>query len=232
MTRLHPNEQELMAYAAGNLSAGKLLCIATHIEYCEQCRADIKRLADMGGSFLETAETAPLSEDLFERIMSKAASLPEIKSGDQTAPSVAETATCRRAAGQPLKSLIPRPLMKLIPDGYDALPWKRLGKSLRITYLPVGDSQYEVSMQRIAPGGKVFEHGHRGEEVTIVLKGSFSDHEGCYQPGDFVVRNTEDQHEPVASSDTECICLSLLSEPIRFTGPLTRLMNPFLQVNK
>lgn len=219
MVRLHPSSQELMAYSAGDLSTAKLLCIATHLEYCARCRDDVRRFNSLGGAFFEEEAPVAVSDALFDQIMSKTRGTP---------PPV------RRQAGVAgsSKSIIPRPLLKLIPDGYDALPWKKLGKSLRITYLPVADKDFEVSMQRIAPGGRVFEHGHKGEEITVVLKGSFSDHEGCYQPGDFVVRNTEDQHEPVASTDAECICLSLLSEPIRFTGPLTRMLNPFLQVHK
>jgi len=59
------------------------------------------------------------------------------------------------------------------------------------------------------------------------LTGSFSDEEGVYHPGDFLVKEPGNIHRPFAARNQECICLSVLEAPIRLTG-MKRVLNPFL----
>jgi putative transcriptional regulator len=73
------------------------------------------------------------------------------------------------------------------------------------------------------------EHEHRGEEITVLLKGSFSDAEGKYVRGDFVVRNAGERHQPTATLDTDCICLVSLQRPVRPRSMFYRLLEPFVQ---
>ena len=130
---------------------------------------------------------------------------------------------------------VPSCLKKLIPNGFDKLKWKSFGKSLRISHLETGDSQREVALHRISPGAKIANHDHRGQEITVVLKGSFSDEEGLYMPGDFIVKKSGEKHKPIVSKDSECICLTVSDGPIKLTGFFARFLNPFydlkLQVN-
>ena len=71
-------------------------------------------------------------------------------------------------------------------------------------------------------------HDHKGREITLVLYGSFSDADGVYEEGDFIVREPGDIHSPQATLDDECICLSVVEAPIRLVGPVMRGLNPFL----
>ena len=91
----------------------------------------------------------------------------------------------------------------------------------------MGEKDYEVALHRIDAGGKAPEHDHRGREITVVLTGSFSDEDGVYQPGDFLVREPGDTHRPFAARNEDCICLSVLEAPIKLTG-IKRILNPFL----
>ena len=63
-----------------------------------------------------------------------------------------------------------------------------------------------------------------------MLEGSFSDEEGVYQQGDFLMRDAGDEHTPTASRTSDCICIGVLDAPIRFKPWNYRLLNPFLQL--
>ena len=72
-------------------------------------------------------------------------------------------------------------------------------------------------------------HTHRGSETTIVLQGAFADQKGVFNQWDFVVLTDQDEHKPVAVGSEDCITLSVLSAPIKLTGTLTRMLNPFIR---
>ena len=85
-------------------------------------------------------------------------------------------------------------------------------------------------MLRIAPGHGVPQHSHRGTELTLVLEGGFSDITGHYVRGDIQVADQELDHQPVADDHVACICLAVTSDHLRLTGPLGRIIDPFLRV--
>jgi len=126
---------------------------------------------------------------------------------------------------------LPRALRSLVPTGVEELDWKRISASLRASRLGFGDPQREVALHHIRAGGKVLAHGHAGSEITVVLQGSFSDQDGRYAQGDFLVRGPGDEHRPVAAADSDCLCLAVLDAPIRLGGLLGRLANPFLRIH-
>ena len=72
-------------------------------------------------------------------------------------------------------------------------------------------------------------HTHGGEEITLVLAGAFSDEHGFYERGDVAVANENIEHRPVAHASGDCICLAVTDAPVRLTGGVGRLLNPFLK---
>ena len=66
--------------------------------------------------------------------------------------------------------------------------------------------------------------------MTLVLEGGFSDADGTYHQGDFLLREPSDVHSPTAVQSEDCICLAVLDAPLKFTGWKYRWMNPFLQL--
>ena len=89
-----------------------------------------------------------------------------------------------------------------------------------------------AGLGRSCPGCRAtLAHGHAGSEITVVLQGSFSDQDGRYAQGDFLVRGPGDEHRPVAAADSDCLCLAVLDAPIRLGGLLGRLANPFLRIH-
>lgn len=107
--------------------------------------------------------------------------------------------------------------------------WERMNRSLSIGRIKLDDPNREVALHKLEPGGRVGNHDHKGKEITVVLVGSFSDQDGLYLPGDFLVREPGEAHQPVASIDASCVCLSVLEAPVKFTG-FSRLINPFLRL--
>src|SRR5690606_15196045 len=103
----------------------------------------------------------------------------------------------------------PPALRKLLPASPAQAPWQRLGRALRACRLSTGNPRHEVALHHIRAGGRVARHSHRGEEITVVLQGSFSDALGQYAAGDFMRRDGRDRHAPQAAAHEDCICLTV-----------------------
>ena len=65
-------------------------------------------------------------------------------------------------------------------------------------------------------------------ELTVVLSGHFADELGRYGPGDLAEVDGDTNHQPIADSHRDCICLIATDAPLRFTGLMGRLMQPFI----
>ncbi|WP_439133347.1 ChrR family anti-sigma-E factor [Pseudomaricurvus sp.] len=228
MTKHHPGIDRLTAFSAGSLPFNQALCISAHLQYCPQCRQAVKRLNQVGSELFSELPTVTVTDTLKERVMAQldAPAAPELTEPQSAVDGRAENNAGSTAAN----SNVPRCLQKLIPNGLDALRWKRLSPSIYATKLCRDVDGSKVEMLRIKPGGQVAAHNHTGEEVTLVLQGSFSDSEGVYNQGDIIYRNKDDKHHrPLASQDAECICLTSVQAPIQFTGFFARLFNPFIR---
>lgn len=218
MVKHHPDTALLTDYAAGSLDYGKSLCVSVHLENCSECRQRVAGLSEVGGEMLGELQPVAVEADALASVMAR---LDESQA--QTLAQSMGPAT--------LPSGVPRPLAKLIPDGFDALPWKRVTRSLQSVVLPAGDTSNQVSLIRMLPGGTVGEHHHAGDELTVVLRGGFSDAGGVYRAGDFVALGAEDQHQPIAHQNEDCICLAAQDGPIQFSGFWSRMLNPFIRIN-
>jgi putative transcriptional regulator len=122
-------------------------------------------------------------------------------------------------------------LQRLVAGSYDQLDWDRVSSDLRVSRLRTGDRDNEFALYHIKAGGSIPRHTHRGTELTLVLEGSFSDEEGVYQEGDFLIRDAESVHTPTAARTGDCICIGVLDAPIRFTQWNYRPLNPFLRLH-
>ena len=226
MNKFSPDIHWLTEYAAGNLPLSHSICVAAHLNFNSSSRAIVEKLDCVGSLFFSDESISDLSnselsdsfkEKTLEKIFSSQLDSREKKHSTDTITQIDSSG-------------VPNCLKKLIPNGFDKLKWKSFGKSLRISHLETGDSQREVALHRISPGAKIANHDHRGQEITVVLKGSFSDEDGLYMPGDFIVKKSGEKHKPIVSKDSECICLSVSDGPIKLTGFFARFLNPFLRL--
>ena len=215
----HPTNEMLMSYAAGALSPGMCLSVSAHLHFCKKCSDRNSELNAVGGDVLEVATPIELSVDALDAVLARL---------DEEV--VVKTAKKRDKSKLPEdEAKLPDFITNLLPEA--GAKWKMLSPALRVSRIPVGEEQYELALHKIKAGGKVPAHDHKGLEVTVVLQGSFSDGEGVYREGDFLVRQPGEQHRPTASQNDSCICLSVSEAPIRLTGPIKRLMNPLFSVS-
>jgi putative transcriptional regulator len=215
MLHHHPDTEVLIDYAAGSLAFGQSLCVAVHLESCAQCRARVGSLNTLGAELMNQLEPATIEGSLLDSVLGQLDSASPVRGRPEPAVDTMG---------------VPRALRKLVPAGLDSMPWKRVTPSLQTVMLSVGDSENQVSLIRIKPGGRIAQHRHAGSETTVVLRGGFSDNGGNFLSGDFVTLGKEDTHRPIAHQDQDCICLAAQNAPLQFTGFWSKMVNPFMSI--
>ncbi|WP_053979248.1 ChrR family anti-sigma-E factor [Marinagarivorans algicola] len=225
----HPDANMLVEYASGSLPWGLSIAVSAHLQLCQHCQQQHAKLSALGGSCLNDAPKEAVNDDAFSRLLSnidKASTPAEDKVIEHCQQTAAQTLVNAKRAGINAEHL-PRVVKKLLPP---QLRWQKISNALKSARLITGQGKHEVAFHKISKGGKVVEHDHRGLEVTLVLEGSFSDEEGIYCPGDFLVREPGQVHRPTASQNQDCLCLSVCEAPVKVTGLLGTLLNPFLSI--
>jgi putative transcriptional regulator len=81
---------------------------------------------------------------------------------------------------------------------------------------------------QVAPGRGVPHHGHHGEEMVMVLAGSYRDGAERFARGDVQLVGPETRHRPVAEPGEDCLCLAVIEGRLRFSNPLGRIFGPLL----
>jgi putative transcriptional regulator len=225
----HPSGDWLSAYSAGSLPLGQSLCVATHLEFCRQCRDNANRLNQLGAELMQALEPAPSQQLSLHSVMARIDTQPTASEQDIETAGIDLTAEATSPAAAANSPQLPRSLRKLVPNGYHQLKWSRISPSMRTTELCRDNDGLKVELLRIKPGGASPTHTHLGDELTIILQGSFSDETGVYQTGDFMACDQSHTHTPVASLDRECICLAVTQAPVQLTGFFGRWLNPLLR---
>jgi len=208
--RHHPSEATILAYAAGALGEGLSLVVAAHLEYCPECRLDVASGEMVGGVMLEDLAPAPLAVGTRERVLhlldrSIVPAAPVLETG-RTDP------------------LVPRALARYLPESSAAFKWRLMAPGLRqfeiVPHGLLGGGNFR--MLRIAPGKMLPRHGHTGTELTLILRGSFTDELGRFMPGDVAETDEDIVHQPVSDRDEDCICVIATEGPLKFESPLAR----------
>ena len=215
MANFHPELDLLTEHAAGNLPLAQAACVSVHLHYCEQCRRTSAQLQTLGATLFDGLPGEPVGDTQLNMVLARL----------DDAPPLSYASSSEWSAGR-----TPPILQRLMSGDLSDLVWKKVTRTLRISYLKTGDPHYEFALYHIKAGGRIPEHTHRGSEMTLVLEGGFSDADGSYHQGDFLLRQPGDIHAPTAVQSEDCICLAVLDSPLKFTGWPYRWMNPFLQL--
>jgi len=225
MISYHPDSRYLTDFATANLPLAEAVCVSAHLEFCGKCRAHVQQLTEVGGHMFARLQPEAVSEDSFAALMARVSA-----GAQEPAPVTVAVQAPREDADDTAQSnvFLPRAVRRLVSGSLDKLRWVQLGKALRVAPLQVSDESRETAIYDIRAGGRMPEHEHRGEEITVLLQGSFSDADGSYSRGDFVVRHAGETHQPTATMDKDCICLVCLERPVRPRGLLYRLLEPLV----
>jgi putative transcriptional regulator len=222
--RFHPDENLLLEYSAGTLDPGLAIAVKTHISMCPKCQSTVNKLNTIGAGLLDKASAHEHEQLETDETASFSALMRHIRQTEENAIKFESKVEPPKVSSRGTQ--LPPIVEKLLPA--TSLRWKRVSPSLKQANLETGQNRYEVCLHKIRKGGKVAEHDHRGTEITIVLRGAFSDEKGTYRRGDFLMRAPGDTHRPTATQDQDCLCLSVCEAPVKLTGLLGKIVNPFL----
>jgi putative transcriptional regulator len=198
-----PADLLMAGYAAGTLSAPLHALVGAHLELSPLNRGYVSSLETLKADGLLGAEPKPLSDR--DKVLSA------ILDGD-IVPGRAEVAD----------DVFPASLRRYLDVGSSQVPWRfRLPgvKEYRIAESERG----EAVLYWIRAGRGMPSHTHEGLEVTLLLRGGFTDPLGHYRRGDIAVADNEVDHHPVADDDEDCICFAVTDAPLTLTGPIARL---------
>lgn len=211
----------MLDYASGAAEEPVALAVATHLDLSPAAALQYQRLNAVGGALLDDIEPVALGADALDRMMAL------LDAEAQVAP-VARAAgpVSAAVAGSP----VPGPLQAYVGQSFETLRWRTLAPGVEEYVLPLGTRGFRTSLLRIAPGRAMPEHSHAGDEITVVIEGAFDDSCGQFRRGDIEFAGPALSHKPIADARMGCLCLAVLSAPVRLTGLLGWVVNPFLRV--
>ncbi|MZR32226.1 ChrR family anti-sigma-E factor [Sneathiella litorea] len=217
--RHHIGDDTLMAYVNGTLAESLSVVVATHLAICPKCRKSAELMEDMAGLLLMETETASLSaaeEAMAETIPVGVLQEDRILDRPKKTQGYSNTG-------------VPMPLADRMPAALDDIPWRTLIPGISHYPLPRTGSSKEkgtLRLLKIAPGKTMPEHSHTGQELTLILRGSYIDDLGRFQAGDLADLDSDTLHQPVADTAEDCICLIATNAPLKFSGFFSRLLQP------
>lgn len=208
----HPSSESLLSCSAGSMPEAFAAVMASHIDLCPKCQADLAIMEQIGAALLENLPEQEISNNLPAAILGA---------------SETDGATATEDHTDSTEGDVPTPLQPFLGHWLDQINWKIAGPGIwRFPLAVQNESGGSVSLIKIAPGRTMPEHGHSGREMTFVIKGAFSDGNGTYGVGDVVEMDSEDEHEPVSDPLEGCICLFAVEGPLSFKSRLARLIQP------
>ena len=214
----HLSEEQLLDYAAGSCGEAEALIIATHLALCPVCRAVVEDYDAVGGTLLEDIEPTEMGDRSLDAVLAR---LDDVEPADDL------------RSFRPVRKggdiTVPEPLRSYLTTDLKHVTWKPVMRGLDEAAVPICASPAKSRLMRIGAGVAVPRHTHHGSELTLVLSGGFSDNRGHFVRGDIAVSDPEVDHRPIADPDEDCICFVVTDAPLKLTGPIGRLLNPFVR---
>jgi len=213
MIRHHLSDALLLGYSAGQLPEAFNLIVAAHVAMCDECRARLAAHDSVGGALLEDCDSVPMAKD------SLSATLARIKGHAPEA----------RVKPAPARGVLPAPLRDYVGGDLENVRWRAIGGGVKQAILPT--TRAASARLLFIPGGvAVPDHGHRGTELTLVIRGAFRDETDRFGPGDIEIATEELEHTPVAEAGVDCICLAVTDAPLKFNAFMPRILQPFMRI--
>jgi putative transcriptional regulator len=211
----HLDDATLLAFAAGTVGEAHGILVASHLAMCPVCRVALRAAEGLGGSILETQTEQAVSD------VCRAATLASLDAVVSTPKSSAK-----------LKSDLPLALARAVGDISMAdIQWHKKAPGVSVFDVPLSKgSKTKLKMVKLGRGRTMPEHGHGGEELTLILKGSYHDKMGRFSPGDVADLDTEIEHQPIVDSEEDCICVIAFETRAKYKTILAKLVQPFVGI--
>lgn len=221
ITSHHLSDETIQDYAAGSLSASMETLVACHLTVCCECRKKVELAEKIAGSFFDEAETTDVALSASD-IIARASAMPS-----HATPRAHEV----KPESAPIAG-VPRPLGRLLSAPLEELDWRRIAP---------GISQFNLSTQHrrhgafqllhLEPGTVLSAHSHNDRELTYMVQGSYTDEIGQFKVGDIAdLDHGHHAHQPIVDSDEPCIALIATQSPVRYSGMVGKIMQPFVGI--
>jgi putative transcriptional regulator len=204
----HADDATLMSYAAGSLPDALAAVVSAHVARCEVCARELKHMEAIGTALFSALPPSPVQ---------RPAAVMAVRRAEAD---VAETV----GRDDDIASDVPRSLAHLIGRDLDSVAWRVLGLGVWHYRLPMRSG--DLRLLKVGPGRRMPEHGHRGAELTLLLRGSYADETGVYRAGDLSDLGEDVVHQPISGPVEGCICLIASERPARFKGLIPRMVAP------
>lgn len=215
MIKHHVPYQMLEQFIKGELNPSLSAAVSIHVDMCPECRAKAEALQSQQAQAMFDGEEEPAFELTYNSL--DMADMIDTITADVQRHEIEQPKDVVVTIG-PVKYKLHRALQSM-----DIEKSFSIGKVSRAK-IELDEGNIHTHLLHMEPGGEVPQHTHTGFEVTLLLKGSFEDELGSYEPGDFIVLDGVHTHTP--KSIDGCVCLTVVSDPLKFTSGLSKLLNP------
>ena len=184
----HPDIATLMTCSAGSTPEALCAVVTSHLSMCPICLEELRSMEVIGVVLFE--ELQPVKTDA-------------------NAPNIGATETEDRLGGDAASADadVPSPLVEVIGSNLDSLAWQQLALGIWNFTIPMtAQLKGDLRLIKLDPGSKLPEHWHKGEELILVLRGSYRNATGAFKPGDFAELDDENKSPMIAEQDG-CILL-------------------------
>lgn len=212
----HLDPATILAFAAGTLDPALSVVAAAHISWCPVCRSAMHDAEQVGGALLAELDGEAVSDDCRKRTLD-----------------LLDRATLHRFPKRvPATSEIPSPLAQLLAGQRLAdLKWKTKAPGWAMFDLPMpAKSRGKLFLVRVAAGTAMPEHGHGGQEITLILSGAYNDRLGRFAQGDVADLDVDIEHQPIVEHTAPCVCLVATEAPTRSKSWAARIIQPFIGI--
>lgn len=219
MIKHHPKNELLKVFVDGDLPVSLSAAIAIHAEMCPHCQKKIASLtaSQAAHSFDEehpdklfVDDKSDVTEVNFDAMIDAIVMDEEIE--------IPTLSVEKKIKIGNTAFILPKAISNI-----NLGQFTQFGKLSR-SRLQLDEGVIHSSLLHIQPGGGVPKHTHNGYELTLLLDGEFSDEQGDYVPGDFIMLDSNYTHHPI--SQNGCLCFTVANDSLHFTQGINRLLNP------
>ncbi len=186
----HPDIATLMTCSAGSTPEALCAVVTSHLAMCPECMDELTSMESIGVALFEKMQPVKIDFD-----------------PTQVLPASVDESTFRDERQRGLEGDVPGPLVEVIGKDLDGLDWRRLAPGIWNFTVPLTPhAKGDLRLIRLGPGMSLPEHSHQGEQLILVLRGSYRSVAGIYKAGDFAELDVDNKYSMIALQDG-CILL-------------------------